>query len=766
MITVIIPMYNTENCIERCLNSVVSQNFSDLEIIVVDDGSTDGSADKVRALAQKDQRIRLIEQENHGLVYSRKVGINKATGEYVLFVDSDDYLESDVVEKMAVLAKDNQADVVACGAIFEVDGSRTNGKTVKNYAEAKLYADGEVKELKEKLFCAADFCTMALLPFLWNKLWKTELIKEFVLRADDRFAVGEDVAIGFPAIMAAKRVFVSDYAGYHYCQRQTSMMRNTTGDDREYANACRIYRYLLALSDELNWSANTKEGLQRFLINQMLTRCYEKINRDMKIEKLAGFTESMPDKLVIYGAGELGKAVYSYAAERTEVVAWIDKDAEYLRALGYNVALPDETDIPGDCPVIVAVFDERAVGYIRQYLISRGVAPERIITFDPNTIRLNYYIFGAHPRGQTMRAYMKALFPERNFLGYLYDNDEKNPDDIDGETVERLDSALENGLDTEARVYIATRGVYHDEIKEKLIKLDFKDIVPVDAALDIEFRNRFVPEYFRSRGWEFRRIASDASGNGSHWREKNRQEPSPMASEKDRREPSPMVFVIRSAVDKPLSDDVPLRSYESFIQAGSTLTEQSLDNCDYFDDKGDTISERNRQMCELTAMYWIWKNYTGQIVGAEHYRRRFILPDNWQSIMEAENIDVILPVPLYVHPTLKDNYCQRHESKTWEVMEQALFEVHPECAEDAIHFFESTSCYSPCNMLIAGKEAYDEMCEWLFPILFSVIEKCGTLDDAYQNRYPGFLAERLITYFFRMKSDEYNIVYSDKNFLK
>ena len=248
--------------------------------------------------------------------------------------------------------------------------------------------DEEAKELKKTLFCAADFCTMALLPFLWNKLWRTDTIRDYVLRADDSFAVGEDVAIGFPAIMEAKRILVSDYAGYHYCQRKSSMMRGETKEDQEYANACRIYRYLMGLSDEMGWPDEAAEGLRRFLTNQLMTRCYGKTNRDLKTKGLAGFTEEIPERLVIYGAGELGKAVYNYVSSRTKVEAWIDRDAEYLRTLGYEVDIPDETFIPDDCLVIIAVYDERTVGSIKKYLISRGIPKERIISFVPEIVKL------------------------------------------------------------------------------------------------------------------------------------------------------------------------------------------------------------------------------------------------------------------------------------------------------------------------------------------------------------------------------------------
>ncbi len=96
---------------------------------------------------------------------------------------------------------------------------------------------------------------------------------------------------------------------------------------------------------------------------------------------------------------------------------------------------------------------------------------------------------------------------------------------------------------------------------------------------------------------------------------------------------------------------------------------------------------------------------------------------------------------------------------------EVLSEMCPEYVYEAKQLFEKSGCYCPCNMLIARKEIFDEMCSWLFPILFTIKERCGIIDDKYQNRYPGFLAERLITLFFHFNESRYNIVYADKAFL-
>lgn len=231
------------------------------------------------------------------------------------------------------------------------------------------------------------------------------------------------------------------------------------------------------------------------------------------------------------------------------------------------------------------------------------------------------------------------------------------------------------------------------------------------------------------------------------------------------REKMARIYVAGSVFDKPLQDSYRFIKEETVLQVGAALTEERISSEAVIDCEGENISEKNRQFCELTGLYWIWKNAREDYVGLVHYRRHFLLPDNWIERMVVNQVDVILPVPLYVAPSIAENYRERHIASDWEYL-MAYFETRLSEEYEAVKQFFSGNLYSPCNMLIARKEVLDQLCEWMFPILFAVAEHGGEREEAYQNRYPGFLSERLITYFFETRRDRYRVVYANKNFLK
>ena len=111
-VSVIIPVYNSEKYVEKCICSVMAQTLPELEIIIINDGSIDESGKILRKLAQKDSRIILLEQENKGVAAARNLGVEKATGKYLTFVDGDDYLQEDYIEKMYSLAEKETLDMV------------------------------------------------------------------------------------------------------------------------------------------------------------------------------------------------------------------------------------------------------------------------------------------------------------------------------------------------------------------------------------------------------------------------------------------------------------------------------------------------------------------------------------------------------------------------------------------------------------------------------------------------------------------------------
>lgn len=119
---------------------------------------------------------------------------------------------------------------------------------------------------------------------------------------------------------------------------------------------------------------------------------------------------------------------------------------------------------------------------------------------------------------------------------------------------------------------------------------------------------------------------------------------------------------------------------------------------------------------------------------------------------------------MFLKKQLKDAYALQNYEKEIQVG-AALTEDHP-LEYESLKTFWQDGLYSPCNMLVARKEVLDDLCEWLFPILFAVAEHGGQKEDIYLNRYPGFLSERLISCFFEMNKDKYKVVYADKNFLQ
>ena len=114
-VSIIIPVYNNESYIEKCIGSVQAQSCRDIEIIVVDDGSTDRSGSILEDMAAADDRIRLIHQENAGTAAARNTGLGLATGRYLTFVDGDDYISRDYIERLLLCARENEAEMVICG---------------------------------------------------------------------------------------------------------------------------------------------------------------------------------------------------------------------------------------------------------------------------------------------------------------------------------------------------------------------------------------------------------------------------------------------------------------------------------------------------------------------------------------------------------------------------------------------------------------------------------------------------------------------------
>lgn len=224
------------------------------------------------------------------------------------------------------------------------------------------------------------------------------------------------------------------------------------------------------------------------------------------------------------------------------------------------------------------------------------------------------------------------------------------------------------------------------------------------------------------------------------------------------------IYTAKCHVDRGLKEDVSRFCQEIPIQVGAALTKERF--CDICDNTGDQISEKNRQYCELTALYWIWKNDRSDYVGLGHYRRHFELTEEQLRQLTCSDIDVVLTIPIMDLPDVETIYRRDHISADWDVMLEAVGKLSPDYMA-AVREMQKGKFYYAYNMFIMRREILEDYCAWLFPILSYCEAYCGEKDkrDTYQNRYIGFLAEHLMSAYFMYHEKEYKIVHARKHFI-
>ncbi len=210
LISIIIPIYNVEQYIHKCLDSIIHQTYKHLEIILVDDGSPDRCPQICDEYSKKDRRIKVLHKKNGGLSDARNAGLNIAKGEFVVFVDSDDFVELDCIEKLSrPVTEDKNVDMVIAGhnVIYE------SGKIVVQNTCGNVMLDS--KQALEKLLYhnGIDTCS-------WNKLFKKELFKDFEFPKNFLF---EDTATTYKLIDKSHKIYVSSDITYNYILRKNSI---------------------------------------------------------------------------------------------------------------------------------------------------------------------------------------------------------------------------------------------------------------------------------------------------------------------------------------------------------------------------------------------------------------------------------------------------------------------------------------------------------------------------------------------------------------
>ena len=218
-LSVVCTAYNIENYIEECINSVLCQTFKDFELIIVDDGSTDGTGKFLDGL--KDERVKVIHKENSGSVLARATGLKEASCDSIIFLDGDDWIEDFMFEKMMKLKEDNDADIVITSFVKDFSGK---SEDFQNFPDSGVYKNETLKEVLNTAFYKGNFYESGIAPALWHKLFKKSLIEKLILETDKRVSMGDDACTTYPALLDAKCIVIDNSVkAYHYRINESSL---------------------------------------------------------------------------------------------------------------------------------------------------------------------------------------------------------------------------------------------------------------------------------------------------------------------------------------------------------------------------------------------------------------------------------------------------------------------------------------------------------------------------------------------------------------
>lgn len=223
-ISVIVPVYNVEALLPRCIESILNQTKKNIEIVLVDDGSSDGSGALCDEYAKGDERIRVLHKANGGLTSAWKAGVEASSGAYVGFVDSDDWIERDMYERLWQSVTKYDSDLAVCGLKFDYENEDIENRKEISGFDREFYDRKALESLFPVLINDGRFFGRMLQPARVTKLYRRSLVENNLALCKDEVTVGEDMQLTLPVILDAERMsVVKEFYPYHYWFNQKSM---------------------------------------------------------------------------------------------------------------------------------------------------------------------------------------------------------------------------------------------------------------------------------------------------------------------------------------------------------------------------------------------------------------------------------------------------------------------------------------------------------------------------------------------------------------
>lgn len=378
-IGVVVTVYNLQDYIEECVNSILNQDYDDLDIVIVDDGSTDNSPEICDQIAEGDKRVSVIHQSNQGPIRARFNGANSLRTQYISFVDGDDWIKPELYKDIMESGYLGQADIIDFGII------RYHSKNHMRYDncifKAGLYdKDKLVKDIFPKMLWNES--SYGIDPSLCSKIIKREL---FVAQINDikdlGIHYGEDAAVIYPIVLKTQNIAFIGECYYYHRQRKNNVIPQYISDDYYYDKVYELYSYLRNVFIESQYREQLIRQLDYFYIASVRLGKIRYGDLSFEEEYIFPFDKVRKgSRVILYGAGKVGQTFYKQLKRLNycELVGWVDQNPliynnfdiqypEYISKLEYDLLI-----ISIDSPITSEI--------VKNELCKRGIDENKIIT--------------------------------------------------------------------------------------------------------------------------------------------------------------------------------------------------------------------------------------------------------------------------------------------------------------------------------------------------------------------------------------------------
>lgn len=376
-IGVVIPIYNTEKYLAKCVESVLNQNYEALQVVLVDDGSSDDSGEICDDFARRDSRVKVIHQVNKGKIESRYIGAANATTDYITFVDSDDWIAENTYNSLLELL-DQGIDIISYKIIRYISDCyqiKSGGKIRKGIFQGEKYKEF----ICSTMIWDDEINSWGIDPSLCNKLFKRDIILPQLDKARKIcISYGDDVAVVYPTLYKADSYAIADQYKYYHRRRIEGEIPEYFLDNSYYKKLVDLYEYL---RERFNNQVDYVHQLDMFFAYSATLRLRKYGVENHVVQYMAPFGRiPQASKIILCGAGKVGQSYYKQITELDycEIVAWVDNVKTQCAGVSlskYNVF----TEMAFDY-VVMALKSKDAVDEITKTICKEyNVNPDKII---------------------------------------------------------------------------------------------------------------------------------------------------------------------------------------------------------------------------------------------------------------------------------------------------------------------------------------------------------------------------------------------------